>query len=168
MVRGRDTRIGLAWLMVEHEARLNGRELLFRPGLLGRLSEALGGDFKVFLGSCGGRLQGVVAFARSGNRGYVTYPGLLHENERAGSAYFNLLYYHPIRLAIELGLDSIAFGNGSSRRRYAAAAPCRPARSASGPAGESCAGRSVRRSHCTAAACGTSMLLSSALRPSAT
>jgi len=100
-------------LMVEHEARLNGRELLFRPGLLGRLSEALGGDFKVFLGSCGGRLQGVVAFARSGNRGYVTYPGLLHENERSGSAYFNLLYYHPIRLAIELGLDSIAFGNGA-------------------------------------------------------
>jgi predicted N-acyltransferase len=99
-------------LLVEHEARLNGRESLFRSGLFGRLSEALGGDFKVFLGTCDGRLQGVVAFARSGNRGYVAFPGLLHENERAGSVYFNLMFYHPIRLAIELGLERIAFGNG--------------------------------------------------------
>jgi predicted N-acyltransferase len=99
-------------LLVEHEARLDERESLFRPGLFGRLSEALGSDFKVFLATCGGRLQGVVAFIRSGNRGYVTYAGLLHENERAGSAYFNLMYYYPIRLAIELRLESIAFGNG--------------------------------------------------------
>ena len=43
----------------------------------------------------------------------MTYPGLLDESERAGSAYFNLMFYHPIRLAIELGLDSIAFGNAA-------------------------------------------------------
>lgn len=99
-------------LLAEHEARLNGRETLFQPGLFGRLSETLGGDFKVFLGTCGGRLQGVVAFVRTGNRGYMTYPGLLQESERAGPVYFNLMFYHPIRLAIELGLDNIAFGNG--------------------------------------------------------
>jgi len=99
-------------LVAEHETRLNGRESLFRPGLFGRLSEALGDDFKVFLGTCEGRLQGVVAFVRTGNRGYMTYPGLVHEDERAGSVYFNLMFYHPIRLAIELGLGSISFGNG--------------------------------------------------------
>ena len=100
-------------LLVEHEARLNARESLFRPGLLVRLSEALGSDFKVLIGTCNEQLHGVVAFARSGQRGYVAYPGLVHENERAGSAYFNLMFYRPIRLAIELGLDSIAFGNAA-------------------------------------------------------
>lgn len=100
-------------LVVEHELRLNGRESLIRPGLFGSLAEALGGDFKVFVATCGGRLQGVMAFARSGGRGYATYPGLLEESERVGSAYFNLMYYRPIQLAIELGLHSIAFGNAA-------------------------------------------------------
>jgi predicted N-acyltransferase len=100
-------------LLAEHEARLNARATHIRPGIYGRLSEALGDDFKVLLGTRNGRLQGVVAFARSGNRGYVSYPGLVHEAERAGSLYFNLMYYQPIRTAIALGLDSIAFGNAA-------------------------------------------------------
>ena len=100
-------------LVVDHELRLNGRESMFRPGLFSRLSQALGGDFKVFVATCGRRVQGVMAFARSGGRGYATYPGLLDEKERVASAYFNLMYYRPIQLAIELGLHSIAFGNAA-------------------------------------------------------
>ena len=100
-------------LVVEHEWRLNQRESQFRPGLFTGLLEALGDDFRVFVARCGGRLQGVMTFARSGDRGYVSYPGLLHEGERAGSVYFNLMYYHPVRLAIGLGLRSLAFGNAA-------------------------------------------------------
>lgn len=100
-------------LLVDHELRLNARESPFRPGLFAGLSEALGSDLKVLIATRGGRLQGVVAFVRSGDRGYLTYPGLLPETERVGSVYFNLLYYHPIRLAIELGLHNIAFGNAA-------------------------------------------------------
>jgi predicted N-acyltransferase len=99
-------------LVVEHEARLNARESPYQPGLFARLAEALGEDFKVLVGSCEGRTQGVVAFFRMGRRVYLTYPGLVHERDRAGAAYFNLMFYHPIRLAIALGIERIAFGNG--------------------------------------------------------
>ena len=100
-------------LQVEHEARLNARVFPYKPGILGRLADELGEDFKVYLGTCDDQPKGVIAFGRSGNRGYVTFPGLVHKDERAGSLYFNLMYYHPIKLAIELGLDSIAFGNAA-------------------------------------------------------
>jgi predicted N-acyltransferase len=99
-------------LVVEHEARRNARESLLQPGLLPRLSAALGADFKVLVATSGGRLQGVVALARSGNRGYLNYPGLVPESERAGSLYFNLMFYHPLRLAIGMGLERIVYGNG--------------------------------------------------------
>lgn len=100
-------------LVVEHEVRLNGRKSPLEPGLFGRLAGEFGSDVKVLLGNCGGRVQGVTAFARIGERGYVVHAGLLPESERVGSIYFNLMYYHPIRLAIELRLRSIAFGNGA-------------------------------------------------------
>jgi hypothetical protein len=100
-------------LMVEHEERLNGRACLFRPGLFARLSASLGSDVSVLLGMRDGQLQGLTAFARTGSHGYMTYPGFVDKPDRAGSVYFNLIFYHPVRLAIELGLESISFGNAA-------------------------------------------------------
>jgi predicted N-acyltransferase len=100
-------------LQAEHEQRLNDRAWAFRPGFLTALSQSLGEDVKVLLAMCASQLQGVVVFAKSGKRGYLTYPGLLAKAERINFAYFNLVYYHPIRLAIELGLESIGYGNGA-------------------------------------------------------
>ena len=50
--------------------------------------------------------------AWSGSRGYVLYPGMVQKDKRAAFSYFNLVYYAPIRLGLELGLESLAFGNG--------------------------------------------------------
>ena len=47
----RDARIGPASAAGGARARLNARDSLFKPGLFASLSEALGGDFKVFIGS---------------------------------------------------------------------------------------------------------------------
>jgi predicted N-acyltransferase len=100
-------------LQADHEQRLNRRPYNLQPGFIGRLSQSLGEDMRVLLAMSANRLQGVAVFAKSGNRGYMVYPGLIANTERAGFAYFNLVFYHPIRLAIGLGLESISYGNAA-------------------------------------------------------
>jgi predicted N-acyltransferase len=100
-------------LQVEHEQRLNDRAWPFRPGFITALSQSLGEDMRVLLAMSKTRLQGVVVLLKSGNRGYMAYPGMVAKTQRTNFEYFNLVFYHPIRLAIELGLKSIAFGNAA-------------------------------------------------------
>jgi predicted N-acyltransferase len=99
-------------LIADHEQRLNDRAWRFRPGLLERLSQSLGTNFKVLVATSAAGLQGTTAFAVLGKRGYLIYPGLVAQTDRAGFAYFNLVFYEPIRLGISLGLESIEYGNG--------------------------------------------------------
>lgn len=100
-------------LLDEHHWRLNNRSFDFQPGFLGILTRALADRVRVLLALCEGRLQGVVVVAWTGSRGYLMFPGMLAKAERTGFAYFNLVYYEPIRLAIELGLERLAYGNGA-------------------------------------------------------
>ncbi len=99
-------------LLDEHDRRLNGPGQPPR-GLIGNLSQGLGDDVRILLAVREARVQGMVAFALAGTRAYAIYLGLLPRAQRDGFAYFNLAYYHPIRLAIELGLESIAYGNAA-------------------------------------------------------
>jgi predicted N-acyltransferase len=102
----------LCRLMAEHERRLSQRAWRFQPGLLERLSQSLGPALKVLVARTATGVQGTTVLAVSGRRGYVTFPGLVAESDRAGFTYFNLMYYEPIRLGISLGLESIEYGNG--------------------------------------------------------
>ncbi len=103
----------LCQLMAEHERRLNDRAWQYRPGLLERLSQSLGAEFKVLVATTAAGVQGTIVVAVAGKRGYVKFPGLVAESDRAGFMYFNLAFYEPIRLAISLGLESLDYGNGA-------------------------------------------------------
>lgn len=98
-------------LLAAHDRRLNDREFDYRPQLLGTLVQALGEDVRVLLAVREREVQGVVVLAWAGVRGYLTFAGMIAKAERAGFAYFNLVYYEPIRIALELGLESLAYGN---------------------------------------------------------
>jgi predicted N-acyltransferase len=99
-------------LLDEHERRLNNRSLRWDETFLKKFVDALGNNVRVLLALHENQLQGVVVLAWSGSRGYVLYPGMIPKDKRAAFAYFNLVYYAPIRLGFELGLESLAFGNG--------------------------------------------------------
>lgn len=101
-------------LLDDHERRQNGRGFRFRAGFLSTLKQALGDSVRVLL-ALGGeeQVQGVTVLAFSDRRGYVPFLGLVEKAERTGSAYFNLIYYQPMQRALELGLESLAYGNAA-------------------------------------------------------
>ncbi len=98
-------------LLDEHHRRLNNCGFDYQPGFLTTLTRALGDNVRVLLAMHEGRVHGVVVLAWTGSRGYALYPGMIAKAERTGFVYFNLAYYQPIQLAIEHGLESLAFGN---------------------------------------------------------
>jgi predicted N-acyltransferase len=101
-------------LQDEHERRRNGRGFRFQAGFLSALSQVLDSRVRVLLAFSGkGEVQGVSVLAYKGRRGYVVFVGMIEKAERTGSAYFNLVYYQPLRLAIELRLESLAYGVGT-------------------------------------------------------
>ena len=99
--------------MVGHDQRLNGRSFGYRPEFLSSLAESLGKNVRFLVAEREQQVLGAVVFAWTGSQGYVVFPGLIAKADRAGLAYFNLVFYEPIRLAIELGLESLAYGNAA-------------------------------------------------------
>lgn len=95
-----------------HAKRLNGQPFPFGPEFLPTLARTMGQDVHVLVAERGGQTQGVAVLLTHGTRGYVLYPGLIDKEERSGLVYFNLAYYQSIRLAIDLGLERLAYGNG--------------------------------------------------------
>jgi predicted N-acyltransferase len=108
----KDDALELHELLDVHARRLNGRPFPFGPEFLPTLSRALGRNLHVLLAARDGQTQGLAVVMTHGTRGYALYPGLIERAERSGLVYFNVTYYQAIRLAIDRGLERMAYGNG--------------------------------------------------------
>lgn len=98
-------------LLNEHQRRLTRQDFCYKPGILSALKCTLGDKIRILLAIHENRIMGVSVFTWAGSRGYTPYIGMVEKAERAGLAYFSLAYYQPIRLAIDLGLKNLAYGN---------------------------------------------------------
>jgi hypothetical protein len=96
-----------------HHRRKNGRGLDYPEGFLSRLKQDMGGAARVLVAHQYGRLVGSALMLVGDVRGSLPLVGIDHSQDKGASAYFNLMYYQPIRVACEAGLRTLSFGNAA-------------------------------------------------------
>jgi hypothetical protein len=97
----------------DHYRGKNGRGLDYPPDFLSRLNHDMGEAVRVLVARQHGRLVGSALMLVGREHGSVPLVGIDHSQDQGASAYFNLMYYQPIRIACEIGLRTLSFGNAA-------------------------------------------------------
>jgi len=93
-----------------HHERLNPEvPFPWRPGLFPLLERELGERCVILGGFAGRELLGFTVLVHDGRSGHLPFCGF-EARARSSLLYFNLAYYRPVRLAIELGLQRLHAG----------------------------------------------------------
>ncbi|MFF2374989.1 GNAT family N-acetyltransferase [Streptomyces xiamenensis] len=88
------------------------------------LQENVGDALSVFVARQHGRALGFMTFINDGPVWWARFPGFDYSMTPQIYLYFNLLFYHPIELAISEGISSISYSMGSYETKCSRG--CRP------------------------------------------
>jgi predicted N-acyltransferase len=120
----------------EHEERLfqllkmnhdkyNIYSITLKPDYILKLRENFGSDAVFFTASKGEDIVGVCIELKKNNKAALTRVGIDHEISKSDLTYFNIVFYEPIKNAIEKGIEKIYCGNAfysmKGRRGFKAA-----------------------------------------------
>jgi predicted N-acyltransferase len=97
-------------LLDEHWRRLNGRPFPYHAGFLERVKANLGERATISTARIGTEVVGVAVLLHAPAAMYVPIVGMDPRRGRPSSAYFNLVYNHPIEQGIQTGTPRLHMG----------------------------------------------------------
>lgn len=111
-------------LKMNHEKH-NNNTFLLKPDYFLHLKENFGNDAIIFTALKEDDIIGVCIELRKGKRAALTHVGIDHNISKGDLTYFNIVFYEPIKKAIENGTEKIYCGNAfyamKGRRGFKAA-----------------------------------------------
>lgn len=96
-----------------HHLRMNNRALSYPEDFFTQLKERIGGGIRILVAHRDSELVGSTFLLVCNDHAVLPLVGIDHARDGGAFAYFNLVYYAPIRMATEQGLKSITYGAGA-------------------------------------------------------
>lgn len=96
-----------------HHLRMNNRALSYPENFFTQLKERIGDGIRVLVAHRDSELVGSTFLLVGDDRAVLPLVGIDHARDGGAFAYFNLVYYAPIRIAAEQGLKSVTYGAGA-------------------------------------------------------